>query len=278
MVSPLSIPVFVGIDVGAVTTKVVAIHAAGKLLAFSYVRNHGRVADSLERALGEVRETLPPQIQVLGAAATGSGRASAVDLVGADVVKNEITAQALGALDVLPDVQTIIEIGGQDSKIIILREATAVDFAVNTACAAGTGSFLDHQAERLGVGVEEFGYLARKSQSPADIPGRCTVFAETDMIHLQQLGTPVEDIAAGLCNAIVRNFLTSVVRRMEIRPPVAFQGGVAGNVGVKDAFERALGMPIIVPPHHEVIGAIGAAILAREWREDSGEPSRFHGW
>jgi len=272
----LSTAVFVGVDVGAVTTKVVAVDAGGELLAFSYLRNHGQIANSLSRALAEVRGALPRQIEVLGAAVTGSGRASAADLIGADVVKNEITAHALGTLDVLPDVQTIIEIGGQDSKLIILREAMAVDFAVNTACAAGTGSFLDHQAERLGVRVEEFGYLARKSQSPADIPGRCTVFAETDMIHLQQLGTPVEDIAAGLCNAIVRNFLTSIARRMEIRPPVAFQGGVAGNVGVKDAFERALGMPIVVPSHHEVIGAIGAAILAREWLEENGKPSRFH--
>ncbi len=274
----MSTPVFVGIDVGAVTTKVVAADIGGKLLAFSYVRNHGQVADSLSRALAEVREALPQQLEVLAAATTGSGRVSAADLVGADVVKNEITAQALGALDVLPDVQTIIEIGGQDSKIIILREGMVVDFATNTVCAAGTGSFLDHQAQRLGVRVEEFGDLALKSASPADIPGRCTVFAETDMIHLQQVGTPVEDIAAGLCNAIVRNFLTGVARRMQIRPPVAFQGGVAGNTGVKDAFERALGLQIVVPPYHEVIGAVGAAILAREWAQETGKPSCFHRW
>lgn len=270
--------VFLGIDVGAVTTKVVAVAPDRTILARAYLRSHGRVADSLKHALAEVRAGLPAQIDVLATGTTGSGRHIAAELVGADIVKNEITAHTLGASLVVPDAQTILEIGGQDSKIIILRDGVLADFATNTVCAAGTGSFLDHQAERLGVRVEDFGELARRSSSPAQITGRCTVFAETDMIHLQQAGAPIEDIAAGLCEAIVRNFLSGLARRLPLRPPVVFQGGVAGNVGVRDAFERAIGLEVFVPPHHEVIAGLGAAVLAAEQAQQGRRESLFRGW
>jgi predicted CoA-substrate-specific enzyme activase len=270
--------IYLGIDVGAVTTKVVAVGGDGALLARSYLRNCGRVADSLQRALAEVRAAVPEGSEVVGLGTTGSGRALAADLLGADVVKNEITAHTLGTLHLVPDVQTIIEIGGQDSKLIILRDGLLADFAANTVCAAGTGSFLDHQAQRLGVPLEELGEMARRSQAPAAIPGRCTVFVESDMIQLQQAGTPVADIAAGLCGAIVRNFLSGLGRRLEIVPPVVFQGGVAGNVGVRDAFERALGVEVTVPPHHEVIAALGVALLTSQQMATARRHSRFRGW
>ena len=133
-------------------------------------------------------------------------------MVNAEVVKNEITAHAAAASAVAPDVKTIIEIGGQDSKIIFLQEGVPCDFAMNTVCAAGTGSFCDRQAARLGIPIAEFGSYALRSDSPVRIAGRCAVFAESDMIHKQQTGHSVEDIIAGLCEALVRNYLNNLAR------------------------------------------------------------------
>jgi hypothetical protein len=178
----------------------------------------------------------------------------------------------------VPGVQTIIEIGGQDSKIIILRDGVAVDFAMNTVCAAGTGAFLDQQAARLCIKVEDIGPLALQSKTPVRIAGRCTVFAESDMIHKQQMGHRVEDILYGLCQAMARNYLNNVGLGKEVRAPVAFQGGVAFNNGMIRAFEESLDMPVQVPPHHEVMGAIGAAMLAREAMRPAGRNTLFRGF
>jgi predicted CoA-substrate-specific enzyme activase len=164
----------------------------------------------------------------------------------------------------VPDTGTIIEIGGQDSKVIIMREGIVVDFAMNTVCAAGTGSFLDHQAQRLQIPIQEFGYLALKSDNPVRIAGRCSVFAESDMIHKQQLGHSKENIIAGLCEALVRNYLNNVCKGKDIRPKIVFQGGVAANVGIKAAFEKALGHQVIVPKHYNIMGAIGVALLSQD--------------
>jgi predicted CoA-substrate-specific enzyme activase len=202
---------------------------------------------------------------------------------GADTVKNEITAHAVAACEQVPGVQTVIEIGGQDSKIIIIRDGVIADFAMNTVCAAGTGSFLDQQAARLEISIEEFGPLALLSKSPVRIAGRCTVFAESDMIHKQQLGHRREDILYGLCQALVRNYLNNVGRGKQITPVVAFQGGVASNVGIRKAFEEALGTEVAVPPNHDCMGALGAAILAKEEMErkkaqDDTAVSKFKGF
>ena len=180
-----------------------------------------------------------------------------------DVVRNEITAHAVAALHAVPDVTTVLEIGGQDSKVILLSEGIPIDFAMNTVCAAGTGSFLDHQAARLGIPVEEFGTIALTARQGARIAGRCGVFAESDMIHKQQVGYPINEIVYGLCQALVRNYLNNLAKGKDIAPPVVFQGGVAANIGMKRAFEEALGVEVIIPPHHNVMGAIGAALLSK---------------
>jgi len=198
--------------------------------------------------------------------------------VGADVVKNEITAQAVAALHYVPDVRTIIEIGGQDSKFIVIRDGMVVDFAMNTVCAAGTGSFLDQQASRLNIRIEDFGEQALQSKTPVHIAGGCTVFAESDMIHKQQMGYRAKDIIYGLCQALVRNYLNNVGLGREIRPPIVFQGGVAFNRGIIRAFEESLKAKVIVPPHHEVMGAIGAALLAREEMSSNGKATAFRGF
>ncbi|NPV13552.1 2-hydroxyglutaryl-CoA dehydratase [candidate division WOR-3 bacterium] len=267
---------FLGIDVGSISTKGVVIDRDYRVLTSRYLRTRGNPINSIRQLLRELGQDVNSNVKILGAGTTGSARRLAGVMVQADVVKNEIIAHAVAAIHFYPDAQTVLEIGGQDSKIIIIRDGIPVDFAMNTVCAAGTGSFLDHQATRLHIPIEEFGERALRAQNRVSIAGRCTVFAESDMIHKAQLGVPTDDILAGLCDAIVRNYLNTVAKGKEIRPRVLFQGGVAANVGVRAAFERALEVEITVPEHFLVMGAIGAAILASE--ETESKKSRFAGF
>jgi len=270
---------YLGVDVGSVTTKLVILDDDYNLLSSLYLRTRGKPIDVVQKGLCEIAERLDKiSIEINGVGTTGSGRYLAAVVVGADIIKNEITAHAVATSHYVPGVQTIIEIGGQDSKIIILRDSVAIDFGMNTVCAAGTGAFLDQQAARLSMKVEDVGPLALQSKTPVRIAGRCTVFAESDMIHKQQMGHRVEDVLYGLCQAMARNYLNNVGLGKEVRELVAFQGGVAFNKGMIRAFEEALNVSIQVPPHHEVMGAIGAAMLAREAMKYSNQPTRFKGF
>ncbi len=270
--------VYLGIDIGSVTTKVAALDMRGELIATNYLRTQGKPIATVQRALEDMAQKLPPGSEVRGVGTTGSARYLGGIIVGADVIKNEITGHAIAALHYVPDAQTIIEIGGQDSKLIVLRNGVVVDFAMNTVCAAGTGSFLDQQALRLDMQIEQFGEGALHSKSPVRIAGRCTVFAESDMIHKQQMGHHLEDILYGLCQALVRNYLNNVGLGKEVLPPVVFQGGVAFNRGIVRAFEESLNTEVIVPPHHEAMGAIGAAFLAQEEMSLNGNNTKFKGF
>jgi predicted CoA-substrate-specific enzyme activase len=272
------IKAYLGIDVGSVTTKLVALDEAYHVLASLYLRTRGKPLEVVQQGLRQLEQMLNGGVDVVGVGTTGSGRYLAGVVVGADVIKNEITAHAVATSYFVPGVQTIIEIGGQDSKIIILREGVAVDFAMNTVCAAGTGAFLDQQAARLSINIENVGELALQSKAPVRIAGRCTVFAESDMIHKQQMGHRAEDILYGLCQAMARNYLNNVGLGKEIREVVAFQGGVAFNQGMLRAFEEALNLPVKVPPHHEVMGAIGSAMLACEALRARGQATKFKGF
>ncbi|RLC87188.1 MAG: 2-hydroxyglutaryl-CoA dehydratase [Chloroflexi bacterium] len=268
--------VFLGIDVGSVTTKIAAVDREGQLTASLYRRTEGRPIEVVQESLRQIQAILPTDVDVAGVGTTGSGRQLAAVVVGADLVKNEITAHAVAALHFVPDVHTVMDIGGQDSKLIILEDGIVVDFAMNSVCAAGTGSFLEQQAHRLNISIEELGRRAMRSRHPVRIAGRCTVFAESDMIHKQQMGHPVDDILYGLCQALVRNYLNNLALGKMLRPPVVFQGGVAANAGVVRAFAEALETEVIVPPQHEVMGALGAALLVRE--RMNGQPTRFRGF
>ncbi|NPV26798.1 MAG: 2-hydroxyglutaryl-CoA dehydratase [Firmicutes bacterium] len=255
---------YLGIDVGSVSTNLVVLDEHDEVITSLYLRTMGQPIKVVQEGLRQIAETLGSAVEIAGAGTTGSARYLTSVMVGADAVKNEITAHAIAASRFVPEARTIIEIGGQDSKIIILRNGVVVDFAMNTVCAAGTGSFLDQQAARLNIPIERFGELAIRSQHPVRIAGRCAVFAESDMIHKQQLGHSLEDIVAGLCDALVRNYLNNVGKGKDILPPVVFQGGVAANVGIKHAFEKALGVEITVPTYYNVMGAVGAALIAKE--------------
>jgi predicted CoA-substrate-specific enzyme activase len=268
-----------GVDVGSVSTNIVLADASGNIVHRLYLKTAGRPAEAIRSGMRELKASLggeAPPIASVGA--TGSGRALAGAMLGADLVKNEISAHAVAALRCLPEVRTVLEIGGQDSKIILIKDGVVSDFAMNTVCAAGTGSFLDRQAERLGIPISEFGSRALQSKSPVSIAGRCAVFAESDMIHKQQNGHRQEDIIAGLCDALVRNYLNNLAKGKDIRPPVLFQGGVAANAGMVDAFRRALGMEVAVPENYDVMGAWGAALLAAAEMKKTGAKSRFVGF
>jgi len=254
---------FLGVDVGSVSTNLVLLGDDGQVKYSLYLRTQGRPIQTIQEGLRQLRAAIPAA-KISGVGTTGSARQLAATMLGADVVKNEITAHAVAASRLNPEVQTILEIGGQDSKIIILRDGVVVDFAMNTVCAAGTGSFLDQQASRLGIPIEDFGTIALQSEHPVRIAGRCSVFAESDMIHKQQLGHPLPDILMGLCHAMVRNYMNNVGKNKDIRPPVFFQGGVAANPGIRRAFAETLGLEITVPEHFGVMGALGAAYLAQE--------------
>lgn len=266
---------YLGIDVGSVSTNFAVIDVDKKVIDSLYIRTEGDPISAVKRGLREIQARLLNEEAIKGVGTTGSARYLVGILVNASVVKNEIIAHAIGTLNFIPEVKTIIEIGGQDSKIIIIRDGIPVDFNMNTICAAGTGSFLDHQAVRLRIPVEEFGEYALRAKTKVNIAGRCTVFAESDMVHKQQLGFSKEDIINGLCEAIVRNYLNNVGKGKEILAPVVFQGGVAANKGVVKALQKELGIEIVVPKYYDVMGAIGAAILAMEETEQTGDKTNF---
>jgi len=270
------IEAYLGVDVGSVSTNVVVLDKDMRVLSKRYLPTAGRPIEAVKQGLAEVGEEIGSRVKILGAGTTGSGRYLTGDMIGADVVRNEITAQATAAAAIDPTVDTIFEIGGQDSKYISLRDGAVVDFEMNKACAAGTGSFLEEQAERLGIRIkQEFEGRAFQAESPCRFGERCTVFMESDLVHSMNTGSGVEELTAGLAYSIAYNYLNKVVAGKHVGNRIFFQGGVAANRAVVSAFETITNRPITVPPHHEVTGAIGAAILAM--RERSGS-STFKGF
>ncbi|MBX9032379.1 acyl-CoA dehydratase activase [Gordonibacter massiliensis (ex Traore et al. 2017)] len=256
---------YLGIDIGSISTKGVVVDADRTIVARSYLWTEGNPADAARRVVADLAMQIDRDaVRVRAVGTTGSARRLVGAMLGAAVVKNEITAHAVGTTYLHPDVRTILEIGGQDSKIICVEGGIAVDYAMNTLCAAGTGAFLSSQAHRLGVEVEEFGPIALTSKRPANIAARCTVFAESDLVHKIQVGYAREDIIAGLCRAVASNYLNNVGKGKKITAPVVFQGGVSKNVGVVRAFEDMLGMEVLVDPDGHLMGAFGVALLAAE--------------
>ncbi len=256
---------YVGVDVGSISTNVVVIDADRNVVARRYLMTEGRPIEAVKEALYEVGREVGGRVVVRGCATTGSGRHLTGAFVGADVIKNEITTHARAAVECAPRVDTIFEIGGQDAKYVSLDDGAVVDFAMNKVCAAGTGSFLEEQAERLALSIEEeFGAEALSSGEPCQLGERCTVFMESDVNYHRERGVPRRDLVGGLCYSIVYNYLNRVVEDRKVGDAVFFQGGVAFNRGVKAAFEAVTGKRMIVPPHHDIMGAIGAALIARE--------------
>ncbi len=258
---------YLGIDIGSISTKGVILDENNEIIESSYIWTEGNPIDAVKRLLNQLQNKI--DIPIYGIGTTGSARKLIGLMVDADVVKNEITAHAIGTTHYYKDARTILEIGGQDSKLILLKDGIITDYAMNTLCAAGTGAFLSSQAKRLGVEIEDFGTLAVTSKNPVKIAARCTVFAESDLIHKAQVGYQKEDIIAGLCRSVVLNYLNNVGKGKKILEPIVFQGGVSKNKGVVKYFNEILKTKVIVDPNSHLMGAIGIAIMAHEHQSET---------
>jgi len=259
---------YLGIDSGAVSTKFVLLDDEDKLLYSSAKKNHGDIIKTLRSGL----ESLISSVKSAGV--TGSGRKLIGSIIKADIVKNEISAHAAGTLHYHPEAATIIEIGGQDSKIIIMENGIPVDFEMSGVCGSGTGSFLEQQASRLNIPLSDFGKLVKECGKdiapPCNFGGGCGIFIESAMIRCQQMGIPLPQIVAGLCDSVVSNFLFDTAKGKRIKEPVYFQGGVAANEGVLLSFTKRLGLEVIVPQNYLYMGAIGVALLSKEKKGENG--------
>lgn len=259
---------YLGIDIGSISTKGVIIDEENRIIASSYLETEGNPIKASKRVVNELKKNINlNKYKVVGVGTTGSARKLIGTILGANVIKNEITAHAIGTMSIYPNVRTIFEIGGQDSKIILIDNGIVTDYAMNTLCAAGTGSFLSSQAKRLGIDVNDFGKIALTSKNPTKIAARCTVFAESDLVHKSQIGHKKEDIIAGLCYAVVNNYLNNVGKGKKIKPPIVFQGGVSKNIGVVKAFEEVTGHKVLVDKNSHLMGALGVAILSKKEKE-----------
>jgi predicted CoA-substrate-specific enzyme activase len=275
---------YLGIDVGSVSTNVVVINEHGDVVFDDYLRTAGRPVEAVQQGLTDLVNAWGDRLIIAGVGTTGSGRELVGEFVGADVVNDEITAHKTGAVHISSvhhsePVDTIFEIGGQDSKFISLEHGVVVDFTMNDACAAGTGSFLEEQAEKLGVSIKgEFARLALSSTRPTRLGERCTVFMEHDVTQWLHRGESIPDLVAGLSYSIALNYLNRVVRGRHIGKTIYFQGGTAYNDAVAAAFAALLERPVIVPPFNGVMGAIGMCLMARDWHRASGADTRFRGY
>jgi len=273
-------PLLLGVDVGSVSTDLVLLDGEGRLVDAVYLPTRGRPLEVLEQGIATLAGRHTSGLLILGVGTTGSGRHLAGRMLGADLVRNEITAQLRAAAGFMPRIDTVLEIGGQDSKYISASDGHILDFTMNKVCAAGTGSFLEEQATRLGISiVDEFAERALAATAPVDLGSRCTVFMDSELAHALRAGASTDDLAAGLALAVARNYLDKVVAGRPVGKHVLFQGGTASNRAVVAAFHQLLGRPVRVHPFNRLSGAIGAALLVLDGRGagELPEESRFRG-
>lgn len=255
---------YLGIDIGSISTKGVIIDNDNNILLSKYIWTEGNPIKAVKEIIEYFKNNISDDIKIVSVGTTGSARRLIGSILNASIIKNEITAHAIGTLSIYPDIKTIIEIGGQDSKIILIDNGIVTDYAMNSLCAAGTGAFLSSQAKRLGIDVNDFGKIALTSNNPTPIAARCTVFAESDLVHKAQMGYNKNDIIAGLCKSVALNYLNNVAKGKKIAEPIIFQGGVSKNIGVLKAFEDILNTKIITDKNGHLMGALGVAILSKD--------------
>lgn len=261
---------YMGIDIGSISTKGVIIDEYDNIIASCYLYTEGNPIKAVKDVVNNMREEIDlNKYQVVSVGTTGSARKLIGTMLGAGTIKNEITAHAVGTIRMYPDVRTIFEIGGQDSKITLVNNGIVTDYAMNTLCAAGTGAFISSLAKRLNVDIEDVSRVAFSSRNRVNIAARCTVFAESDLIHKIQAGYKKEDIIAGVCRAIATNYINNVAKGKKIVSPIVFNGGVSKNEAVVRAFEEVTGEKIIVPKNSHLMGAFGIAVMARESKKES---------
>ena len=264
-----------GVDVGSTSTNLVLIDENGTMVFKTYLRTRGNPSAAIKQGLFEIEEKFG-DVEFSRIGVTGSGRYLIGKELNTKRIYDEITAQAKSASITNPKVDTIFEIGGQDSKYISIHDGVITAFQMNKVCSAGTGSFIEEQACRLNVPVHEFGEIALKSQNPLDLGDRCTVFIEATIKDRMTAGANLEDVLAGLSYSIVNNFLNRVVGKNKIGTNIVLQGGVCYNLAIVSAFKNVIckhlninredntAIEISVSPYFDVSGAYGAAVLAKE--------------
>ncbi len=253
---------WLGIDIGSTSTKAVLITPDRQILGGFYTATAGRPIEAVRKLLRAMDGAFAG-LEIVGAATTGSGRQIVRELFRADLAVNEISAHARAAVLLHPQVDTIIEIGGQDSKLTLLRDGEVYFSTMNYVCAAGTGSFIEEQARRLEVSLADFSDMAFGAQAPYT-SDRCTVYMERDLNALLAEGWSREALAAAVLHSVRDNYLAKVVNRTPLGRQIVFQGATARNRALVAAFEQLLGQPIHVSPWCHLAGALGAALLCRE--------------
>ncbi|WP_300669002.1 acyl-CoA dehydratase activase [Desulfoluna sp.] len=268
---------FIGLDAGSISINIAFVDEAGVVLDTEYTLTEGDVINNIKKAFSRISAKLPANIDILGSGVTGSGHEISAALLGADVYETELDAHAEATLHLLPETQVIFDIGGQDSKVMYIEDGELEDACMNKKCGAGTGAFLDAQADRLGIPIEKFGETGLKAKKPYTFSSMCTVFVGRDLIAEQAKGNTKENIIAGLHRSLAMNFYSTLgINKKRLKTPIAFQGGVASNSGVKKAMEDILGeargekAELFIPIHHKVMGAIGMALFARDEVEERG--------
>lgn len=251
---------YVGLDIGSLSVEAVVLRDS-ELVSYSILPTGANSRGSAEKAVALALERAGTTLAAVDfTVATGYGR---VNVPFADLQVTEITCHARGAAHLYPETKTVIDIGGQDSKVIRLEEGGAViDFAMNDKCAAGTGRFLEVMARALEVEVDGLSELAEGAEKPAGITSVCTVFAESEVVSLIGQGAPREEIARGLLESVAER-IRGLVSRVGLRPEVTITGGVAKNTGVVRALAQRLGVTVRVPDEPQIVGALGAALVAR---------------
>lgn len=248
---------YIGLDVGSVSVKLAKIDEDENLLDTIYLRNSGLI-ETVIKGLQAMCDTS----EVAGVGVTGSGRRFVGMFTGADLVKTEILAHTVGTLSGYPDVRTLMDIGGEDSKLMTLKNGILENFQLNSICSAGTGSFLESIAGRMGIRIEDVGDIALSSTRRLDFPSKCGVFTQSAVVSRKNTGAAKEDILMGVCRSLVANYLT-MAKGVRLAPPFVFQGATAKNRAIVSAFEEELGHEVIVPQYCDVMGAIGIAIMAK---------------
>ena len=275
-----TVDAYLGVDVGSTSTKAAVVTSSGELLAKSYLMTAGQPLEAVKQLMARLTEQVDGRIRVKAAGVTGSGRYLVGNFIGADLIKNEITSQTRAALQIDPQVNTIFELGGQDSKYVYLENGTVLDYQMNKACAAGTGSFIDELAEQLGISTRtgEFAQLAFGAESQLDLGEKCTAFMSQAVTSAQHAGVSREVIVSSLSTSLAKNYRSKVVGTRRVGDRVFLTGAVFYNDAVVSAFKAELpGRTLVVPEHKEVTGAIGAALLAME-AQPEGVSSGFRGF
>ena len=255
---------YLGIDIGSISTNLVVVDEDKQVIDYIYTKTKGNPKKVVQEQYEILKKRLGEDFKIKGIGTTGSGRVLIGKLLGADFIVNEITAQAEGALSMDKEVDTIFEIGGQDSKYIHMEHGVVKDFEMNKICAAGTGAFIEEQVKKLGIQIEDFSQVALKGDNPSNLGNRCTVFIEGNMGKEIANGESVENISAGLAYSIVSNYLNRVVGNRKIGDKIFIQGGIAHNQAVINAFKVILNKEIIVPSFFSVSGALGVAVLTKK--------------